>query len=75
MRKTGVQGAGIGSSADSPGEAALMIFLVRGVEHEPIPQVIDGVRTRVRESSPFVAGVGNDYLDTGCKVQPTKHKN
>lgn len=75
MRKTGVQGVGIGSSADSPGEAALMIFLVRGVEHEPIPPVIDGVRTRVHESSPFVAGVGNDHLDTGCKVQPTKHKN
>ena len=74
MRKSGVQGVGIGSSADSPGEAALTIFLLRGKAHETIPPVIDGLRTSVRESSPFVAGVGNDHLDAGCKVQPTKHK-
>ena len=74
MRKTGVQGVGIGSSADSPGEAALMIFLLRGVAHEPIPPVIDGLRTRVRESSSFVAGVGNDHRNAECKVQPTKRK-
>jgi len=54
---TGVQGVGITSSADSPREAALMIFLERGVSHEPIPPVIDGLRTRVRESSRFRAGV------------------
>ena len=48
---------GITSSADSPREAALMIFLERGVSHEPIPPVIDGLRTRVRESSRFRAGV------------------
>jgi len=57
MSKTGVQGVGIGASGDSPGEAALMIFLIRGVAHDAIPAVIDGVRTRVRESSPFVAGL------------------
>jgi hypothetical protein len=74
MVKSGVQGVGISSSADSPGEAALMIFLLRGVAHEPIPPSIDGVRTRIRESSPFLAGVANDHSDTGCKVQSTKHK-
>ena len=56
MQQTGVQGVGITSSVDSPGEAALMIFVIRGVTHAPIPPVIDGLRTRVRESSRFRAG-------------------
>jgi hypothetical protein len=56
MQQTGVQGVGITSSVDSPGEAALMIFLIRGAAHGPIPPVMDGLRTRVRESSRFRAG-------------------
>lgn len=59
MSKPGVQGFGVGSSADAPGEPALVIFLIRGEAHEPIPAVVDGVRTRVRESSRFRAGVGS----------------
>lgn len=61
MQQPGVQGVGISSSADSPGEAALMIFLIRGVAHEAIPPVIAGLRTRVRESSAFRA----DYRRNG----------
>jgi hypothetical protein len=56
MSQPGVQGVGITSSVDSPGEAALMIFLIRGVAHPALPPVIDGLRTRVRESSRFRAG-------------------
>ncbi len=55
MNLAGVQGVGISSSTDNPAEAALMIYLIRGVPHAEIPAVIDGVRTRVKESSPFVA--------------------
>jgi hypothetical protein len=58
MASSGVQGVGITSSADSPGEAALIIFLVRGVPHEPVPPAVDGLRTRVLETSPFRAGAG-----------------
>jgi len=68
MKKAGVQGVGIGSSADAPGEAALVIFLIRGVPHEPIPPVIDGLRTRVRESSRFRAGFGDAARDRGCSM-------
>ena len=39
MKKAGVQGVGIGSSADSPSEAALVIFLIRGVPHGPVPRI------------------------------------
>jgi hypothetical protein len=69
MGLTGVQGVGITASADSPGEAALMIFLVRGVSHEPISPVIDGMRTRVRESSRFRAGLGYRAASQACTPQ------
>ena len=65
----GVQGVGVTSSMDSPGEAALMIFVIRGVTHAPIPPVIDGLRTRVRESSRFRAGYrGYEPRGAACRV-------
>ena len=69
MELQGVQGLGIASSADSPGEAALMIFLVRDVSHEPIPPVIDGLRTRIRETSRFRAGSGDRATRQVCAPQ------
>jgi hypothetical protein len=68
MQKPGVQGFGIGSSADSPGEAALVIFLIRGAAHPAIPPLIDGVRTRVRVSSRFRAGFGGTPSTHPCSV-------
>jgi hypothetical protein len=56
MKQPGVQGVGITSSADAPGEAALMIFVIRGVPRNPLPTMIDGLRTRIRESSRLSAG-------------------
>lgn len=55
MGRRGIQGVGVSSSLDAPGEAALMIFTIRGVEHDPIPAVVDGLRTRVRETGRFRA--------------------
>jgi hypothetical protein len=55
LSRGGVQGVGIGSSLDSPGEAALVVFVIRGVDRDPIPPVVDGLRTRIRESSRFRA--------------------
>jgi hypothetical protein len=72
MKQAGVQGVGIGSSVDSPGEAALMIFTIRGVPQDPIPAVIDGLRTRVRESSRFRAGSVGDQVHRACKLAPAK---
>jgi hypothetical protein len=73
MKESGVQGVGISSSVDSPGEAALMIFLIRGATHPAIPPVIDGLRTRLRESSRFRAGFGKNGLGgAGCGVPAAK---
>jgi hypothetical protein len=68
MNKAGVQGVGIASSADWPGEATLVIFLIRGVAHETIPPVIDGLRTRIRESSRFRAGFGDEQSHRSCSM-------
>lgn len=55
MARRGVQGVGISSSADAPGEAALIVFVVKGVPRDPVPLVLDGLRTRVRETGRFRA--------------------
>ena len=68
MKQPGVQGVGITSSADAPGEAALMIYLIRGEKHNGIPAVIEGVRTRVRETSRFTAGRRGQEPEQGCRV-------
>jgi hypothetical protein len=71
MSKAGVQGVGVGSSADAPGEAALVIFVIRGEAHDPIPPVIDGLRTRVREGSRFRAGFGDREPHKVCRAPIT----
>ena len=72
MKKAGVQGVGIGSSADAPGEAALVIFLIRGVPHDTIPPQIDGLRTRARESNRLRAGFRDTPAKRGCSIPTTR---
>jgi hypothetical protein len=72
MKRPGVQGVGIGSSADSPGEAALVVFLIKGATHDPIPATIDGLRTRVRETGRFRAGFGQIPPQRGCSMPASK---
>jgi hypothetical protein len=68
MAAKGVQGIGIGASADHPGEPAIVIYLVRGESHDVIPSVIDGVRTQVRETSRFHIGSSRLSATAGCKI-------
>jgi hypothetical protein len=72
MKQPGVQGVGITSSADAPGEAALMIYLIRGEKHNLIPVTVDGLRTRVRATSRFTAGRRGDEPSLGCRVPTTR---
>lgn len=72
MKQPGVQGVGITSSADAPGEAALMIFVIRGVPRNPVPMMIDGLRTRIRESSRFSAGDHVSQPGAGCRIAPPR---
>jgi hypothetical protein len=72
LKQPGIQGVGITSSVDSPGETALLIYLTRGAEHGAIPQVIDNLRTRVREGNRFRADYGGAHPKRGCSVPASK---
>ena len=74
MREPGVQGVGITSSADAPGEAALMIYLILGEKHNQLPALMDGLRTRVKETSRFTAGRRGEEPPQGCKVPSERMK-
>ena len=71
LKNPDVLGVGISSSVDSPGEAALLIYVKRGAAQNSLPAGIDGLRTRIRESGPFVAGRDNDSANASreCKAK------
>ena len=68
MHLSGVQAVGVTVSADAPGEAALVFYVARGATHAPIPPIVDGVRTVIRESRPFESGFGSVTHKAGCFV-------
>ncbi len=68
LKQAGILGVGITSSVDSPGEAALLIYILRGAPQGNIPAEIDGLRTRVRETSPFTTGRRGNEPARSCKV-------
>lgn len=51
----GIQGIGVATSNDNPAEAAIAIYVIQGQVHPAIPALIDGVRTKVFEGTPFKA--------------------
>ena len=53
MAQEGILGVGVGASADSPGEPALVIYVEAGKQHSTIPAIIEGVRTKVVEGDRF----------------------
>jgi hypothetical protein len=55
MSQPGIQGVGVGRSDDNPAEPAILIYVVTGVSHPPIPATLDGVRTRVVAGDRFKA--------------------
>ena len=71
LKNGDVLGVGITSSVDSPGEAALLIYVKKGATSNSLPASIDGLRTRIRESAPFVAGRDSNSANasSGCRVR------
>jgi hypothetical protein len=55
MAQPGIQGVGVGRSDDNPAEPAIVIYVLTGVSHPPIPPTIDGVRTRIVAGDRFRA--------------------
>ncbi len=55
LGQPGIQGVGVAISSDNPAETAISIYVIKGVSHQIIPPVIDGVRTKIFESERFKA--------------------
>jgi hypothetical protein len=53
--KQGIRAVAVGRSDDNPAETAILIYTTIGVASPAIPPVIDGIRTRVIEGTPFHA--------------------
>jgi hypothetical protein len=71
MSDRAVVGVGVSASLDSPGDPALMIYVLEGKAHQAIPASIDGVRTRIKETSPIRANVAHPLkspVGAGCHV-------
>jgi hypothetical protein len=71
QQDSSVRSVEVGTSADSPGEGALVIHLSRGAS-APIPAVVDGVRTRVifdPESGIVQPSVGQVQIDQATAVK------
>jgi len=71
MSDPAVVGVGVSASLDSPGDPALMIYVLKGKARQAIPASIDGVRTRIKETSPFRANVAHPLkspVAAGCHV-------
>lgn len=68
MSDPAVIGVGVGASFDSPSEPAIGIFVLKNKAHKPIPATIDGVRTRIKETSPFRA-IDHSPNPAGCSAR------
>jgi len=55
MTQPGIQGIGVGRSSDNPAEPAIVIYVLAGQAHPPIPALLDGVRTKIIEGDRFRA--------------------
>jgi hypothetical protein len=75
LKMEGIQGVAITSSADNPSEAALLVLVVRGSKHDTIPAVIDGLRTRIQESTAFQSGSHSEKAHVGCRLASSNRKS
>jgi len=55
MSQPGIQGVGVGRSSDNAAETAIVIYVVSEMAHPAIPQLLDGVRTKIVEGDRFRA--------------------
>ena len=66
-----VLGVGVGEDPAAPGQAAVIVYLLRGSSRANIARDLDGVSTVIVETDPIVAYGWNEPLGGGgaCKVR------
>jgi hypothetical protein len=71
MADPAIVGVGVGASVDSPGEAAMVIFVDKNKQPStPIPAQMDNVRTRIILTEPFRAFGWNEPASDTCRAAP-----
>jgi hypothetical protein len=75
MAHKSVQGVGVAASLDAPGEPAIMIYVLKGQPHDFVPATLDGVRTRIKETTPFKAGVSKPVKAAACTIPKQAQKS
>ena len=66
LARRGVQGVGVGASSGDPTQAVIVIYVITGVEHAPLPHSIDGVPTEVVSTDRFLAYGWNETSEQSC---------
>ena len=69
MADPAIRAVGVGVSADNPSEAALVIYYLQGKTHSPGPNTIDGLRTRLRQTTGFHAGTSQRVFAKDARAQ------
>jgi hypothetical protein len=72
MSDAAVRGVGVSASLDSPGDVALILYILKG-KTPHIPVTIQGLRTRVKETLGFYAGNASIGTSSTCS-SPFKRK-
>jgi hypothetical protein len=68
MSHESVKGVGVAASLDAPGDPAIIIYVMKGASRDFIPASIDGIRTRIKETTGFKAGVSRPAHPKSCAV-------
>jgi hypothetical protein len=69
MADPSVIGVGVGESSDSPGEAALVLYIELSKPVGVVPIQIDGVRTKVIRADRFRAFGWNEKPSRTCDLK------
>ena len=70
MADPNVFGVGVGSSKDSPGEAAIVVYIDRN-STAAVPAEIDGTRTQIVRTDPFRTSGWGKELPAACSTRGT----
>ena len=68
MTDPAIQGVGVSASLDSPGDPALIFYVLKGKPRVKIPTTLSGYRTRIKETYGFTAGTSRILSTTGCPI-------
>ena len=66
LARPGVQGVGVGASSGDPTQVAIVIYVIAGSGHSPLPESIDGVPTEIVSTDRFRAYGWNDAAAESC---------